>query len=112
MQGHEDDSFITFFPNGFICHDGAHMNNDERHSKCSSGGIMYRIQGPFGEQPQAIQQDHVACKNLNSGEAFFIGSQDGTKGFYWIGEGASDDEAGYAGRIGKILMPNATITGF
>jgi hypothetical protein len=22
MQGHEDDSLLTFFPNGFICHDG------------------------------------------------------------------------------------------
>jgi len=22
MQGHEDDTMLTFFPNGFVCHDG------------------------------------------------------------------------------------------
>jgi hypothetical protein len=22
MQGHEDDTMLTFFPDGFVCHDG------------------------------------------------------------------------------------------
>ena len=29
MQGHEDDTLLNFFPNGFICHDGDRMSKDE-----------------------------------------------------------------------------------
>lgn len=25
MQGHEDDSFLKFFPSGFVCHDGPYQ---------------------------------------------------------------------------------------
>lgn len=72
MQGHEDDTLLKFFPNGFICHDGARMDQAALHQKIKDNGAMYRIQGPFGEQPQAVQQDLVLCKNLNSNEAFFV----------------------------------------
>jgi hypothetical protein len=29
MQGHEDDTVLKFFPNGFICHDGAYKPHDQ-----------------------------------------------------------------------------------
>jgi hypothetical protein len=54
----------------------------------------------------------VVAKNLNSSEAYFVGSQDGSNGYFWLGEGASDDECGYAKKIGSILLPNAAISGF
>jgi len=54
MQGHEDDSFLTFFPNGFVCHDGGYQQIGDRLAQIESNGGMYRVQGPFGEQPQAI----------------------------------------------------------
>jgi len=30
MQGHEDDSFLTFFANGFVCHDGPYQTVGDR----------------------------------------------------------------------------------
>ena len=46
MIGHEDDTLLTFFPNGFICHNGDHVS-----SPIKDEAAMYRIQGPFGEKP-------------------------------------------------------------
>jgi len=51
MQGHEDDTLLTFFPNGFICHDGAYEPIAERIESLKTRGAMYKIQGPFGEKP-------------------------------------------------------------
>lgn len=56
MQGHEDDSFLSFFPSGFICHDGPYKPYKERIADiANSKGCMYRISGPFDEKPRAIQ---------------------------------------------------------
>lgn len=56
MQGHEDDSFLTFFPSGFICHDGGYKTYKDRVAEIAgSKGCMYRISGPFEEKPRAIQ---------------------------------------------------------
>lgn len=30
MQGHEDDTLLTFFPNGFVCHDGPRASMADR----------------------------------------------------------------------------------
>jgi hypothetical protein len=49
MQGHEDDTLLTFFPNGFICHDGARMTIAERINAIKENGCLYKIMGPFGE---------------------------------------------------------------
>ena len=49
MQGHEDDTLLTFFKNGFICHDGPYMSLPERHAAIKEKGALYRVQGPFGE---------------------------------------------------------------
>lgn len=55
MQGHEDDTLLTFFPKGFICHDGSRMSLSDRLNAIKENGCMYKIQGPFGEKPQAIE---------------------------------------------------------
>lgn len=113
MQGHEDDTLLKFFPNGFICHDGPRMEMADLHQKIKDNGAMYRIQGPFGEQPQAIQQDLVLAKNLNSNEAFFVVAKGGDAAFYWLGEGASEDESAYTKKLADILTPAASVkTGF
>ena len=74
---------------------------------------MYKIQGPFDEKPQAIEQDLVVAKNLNSNDAFFVVAKGGDAAYYWIGEGASEDEAAYAKKLADILAPGASVkTGF
>lgn len=54
-QGHEDDSLLKFFPNGFICHDGPYQPIEQRREQIKEKGCLFRIAGPFGEQPQAIE---------------------------------------------------------
>jgi len=113
MQGHEDDTLLTFFPHGFICHDGPRLPFSERLEKIKSNGCLFKIQGPFGEKPQAIEQDQILCEKLNSNEAFFVVAKGGEACYYWIGEGASEDEAAYAQKLGAILCPGASQnTGF
>ena len=113
MQGHEDDTLLKFFPNGFICHDGPRMEMAALYEKVKETGALYRIQGPFGEQPQAIQQDLVLAKNLNSNEAFFAVAKGGDAAFYWLGEGASEDESAYAKKLADLIAPAASVkTGF
>lgn len=51
QQGHEDDTLLKFFPNGFIVHDGPRIELAAQQAKLVEGGALYRVQGPFGEQP-------------------------------------------------------------
>lgn len=52
MQGHEDDTLLTFFPNGFVCHDGPRPASLSAHKETLvANGGLYRVQGPFGETP-------------------------------------------------------------
>jgi len=67
---------------------------------------MYKIQGPFDEKPQAIQQDKMICSNLNSQEAYFVVAPGGGKCWSWHGEGASKDEAAYGDKLHTILAPH------
>lgn len=55
QQGHEDDTLLKFFPNGFLCHDGPYTKLDDLLARTKANGTMYRVQGPYGETPQAIQ---------------------------------------------------------
>ena len=43
QQGHEDDTLLTFFQNGFICHDGPYQKLVDRLTQIASDGTMYRI---------------------------------------------------------------------
>jgi len=108
-QGHEDNTLLTFFPNGFICHDGAYRPIAERLEQIKTDGALYKIQGPFGETPQAIQQDQVLCEKLNSNEAFFVVAAGGDAAWYWLGEGASPEESEYAKKLGSILASGASV---
>ena len=55
QQGHEDDTILKLFPNGFICHDGNYTEFANKLEKIKENGAMYKVQGPMGEQPQAIE---------------------------------------------------------
>jgi hypothetical protein len=55
MQGHEDDSLLKFFPNGFICHNGERTGSiADKLTSLQSSGFLYRIMGPYGETPMAF----------------------------------------------------------
>jgi hypothetical protein len=43
MQGHEDDTLLTFFPNGFICHDGPRKTLAERIAGIKDNGCLFKI---------------------------------------------------------------------
>lgn len=43
MQGHEDDTLLTFFPNGFVCHDGERTEQDAKMAMLTENGAMYRV---------------------------------------------------------------------
>lgn len=113
QQGHEDDTILKLFPNGFICHDGNHTEIANKQEKIKENGCMYKIMGPFGEQPHAVEQDVVECKKLNSNEAFVVVAKGGDAAFYWLGSGASEDEKAFAKTLGAVLAPSASVnTGF
>ena len=56
MQGHEDDTLLKFFPNGFICHHGKREGSiADKLASLNTNGCLFRVMGPYGETPQAIQ---------------------------------------------------------
>jgi len=74
-QGHEDDTVLSFFKNGFFCHDGPRPDAgfaSHISDTILERGALYRIMGPYGETPQAVEQDLVQASNLNSGESFVV----------------------------------------
>lgn len=54
----------------------------------------------------------MQCQFLNSNEAFLVIPKGAATTFYWIGEGATEEEANYAKSLGPILAPGASHTGF
>lgn len=54
QHGHEDDSLLTFFPNGFICHDADRTPLADKHNAIKENGCMYRVQVHLSEKPKAI----------------------------------------------------------
>jgi gelsolin len=85
----------------------------ERRNVIKEKGCLYKIQGPFGECPQAIEQDQIIASKLNSNEAFFNVAKGADACWYWAGEGATEEEGNYAKKLGAILAPDASVnTGF
>jgi hypothetical protein len=111
LNGHEDDSLLTFFPKGFIVHDGDRIPLADKLASIKENGVMYRVQGQYGQQPFALQQNTCECKFLNSNEAFAIVAKGGDVTYYWTGEGATESEDEYAKRLGVILAPGAASHG-
>lgn len=109
QQGHEDDTLLDFFPTGFICHAGPYADKEQRLKDIVEWGAMYKIEAPLGTKPWATQQDDILCENLNANEAFVIISKGGEKVYYWLGEGANDDEKNYAKSLVEVLCPSAGV---
>ena len=107
LQGHEDDTLLTFFPNGFICHDGDRMSVDEKLASIKENGAIYKMNGPYGEKPRAIQQDSFKCETLNSNESFVVVEKGGNSVWWWGGEGATPEETAYAKTLGATIAPGA-----
>jgi hypothetical protein len=63
--------------------------------------------GPYGESPQAIQQNLVQASNLNSGESFVLVNAGGSNVWSWHGSASTDAEKAYADKLCGILSKEA-----
>lgn len=108
LAGHEDDSLLNFFPNGFIVHDGDRMPIDDKFALIKEKGAMYKVTGTYGSHPYAIQQNTPECKFLNSNEAFTVVAPGGDVTYHWTGEGATEDESVFAQKLGAVVAPAAS----
>ncbi len=54
-KGHEEESLLSLFPNGFITHVGKRMTVEDKFNHINQNGIMLRIQAPFGDAARAIE---------------------------------------------------------
>lgn len=63
--------------------------------------------GPYGESPQAIQQNLVQASNLNSGESFVLVSAGGSNVWSWHGPASTDAEKAYSDKLCGILSKEA-----
>lgn len=96
-KGHEDEAFLSWFPEGFMILDEARIPIDDWNAKVAQNGVMFRIQAPFGAGARAIEQNERACKYLNSGDSFVV--INGDSGFTWNGFGSNDDEKNAAEKV-------------
>jgi len=71
-KGHEEESLLSLFPNGFLIHTGKRVPLNQKINDINQNGIMLRIQAPFGDAARAIQQPEIKCSNLNSGDAYLV----------------------------------------
>ena len=71
-RGHEEESLLSLFPNGFVIHQGRRAPLNEKIDTLKRNGGMYRIQAPYGSAARAIEQSETKCSNLNSGDAFLV----------------------------------------
>lgn len=109
MQGHEDDSLLTFFPSGFLIHDGVRQSVEAHLSAIKESGALYRVQGPYGEQPQALQQKEVRCELLNCAESFVALKAGGDAVFVWKGEQSTEEEGAYASKVAGLIAPGVSV---
>jgi len=42
-QGHEDDTLLTFFKDGFVCHDGEYKPLAEAEKAITENGCLFKI---------------------------------------------------------------------
>lgn len=89
-KGHEDDAFLSFFPEGFAILDEARIPMDDWYAKTAANGVLFRVQSPYGDGCRAIEQNSRSSQYLNSGDAFTVITQ--TEGYVWAGLGADDLE--------------------
>lgn len=106
-KGHEDEAFLSFFPNGFAILDEARIPIDQWYAKVASDGVMFRVQAPFGGGARAIEQNARSSGYLNSGDSFTV--INGDVGFVWQGCGSNDYERQSAEKMFEFVQrPAAT----
>lgn len=54
-KGHEEESLLSLFPNGFITHVGKRIPLEDKLNHIRNNGVMLRIQAPFGEAARALE---------------------------------------------------------
>lgn len=93
-KGHEDESFLKFFPNGFCILDEARPQGGigEFNAKMAEKGAMFRIQAPYGGGARAIEQNERSSQYLNSGDAFLVVTPGSANAYIWLGLGANEPE--------------------
>ena len=91
-KGHEDESFLKFFPNGFIILDEARPQGamTEWNAKMAEKGVMFRVQAPYGGGARAIEQNERASKYLNSGDSAVVITPGAAAGYVWNGVGSNE----------------------
>ena len=100
-RGHEEESLLSLFPNGFITYQGKRTGHiSDKIAQIKAEGGLFRIQAPFGDSARAIEQTEVKCDKLNSGDAFIVAAKGGDSVYLWMGEGANQAE----GSLGKKLF--------
>ena len=108
-KGHEDESMLAFFPEGFLILDEARIPMDDWYAKVNSTGVMFRVQAPFGEGARAIEQNERNSMYLNSGDSFTVITA--SAGYVWQGIGSSDVEVAAAQKVfSNVITPAATST--
>jgi len=99
-RGHEEESLLSLFPNGFVVHLGARVPLGDKLAQVRQLGAMFRIQAPFGASARAIEQEQAVCASLNSGDAYIVISRGGYAAYLWLGEGANEPEE----KLGRQLL--------
>ncbi len=55
-RGHEEESLLSLFPDGFVVFFGKRIPNAEKYEQIKQNGCLFRIQAPFGDASRAIEQ--------------------------------------------------------
>jgi len=93
-KGHEDETFLGFFPNGFVILDEARPQGGigEFNAKMAEKGAMFRIQAPFGGGARAIEQNERSSQYLNSGDSALVITPGFANAYIWDGIGSNEPE--------------------
>ena len=109
-RGHEEESLLSLFPNGFITYQGKRTGHiSDKIAQIKAEGGLFRIQAPFGDSARAIEQTEVKCDKLNSGDAFIVAAKGGDSVYLWMGEGANQAEGSLGKKLFDVYFNEATL---
>lgn len=91
-KGQEDETFLSFFPNGFSILDETRIPMADWQAKSAASGVMFRVQAPFGGAARSIEQNSRSAQYLNSGDAFVVFMPNFESAYVWHGPGANEEE--------------------
>ena len=55
LRGHEDESLLSLFPEGFVAFIGSRVPLEDKVKEIIEKGAMFRVQAPYGEAARASQ---------------------------------------------------------